>query len=1000
MITFILPLDFSEVKYLALPPTFFTFSLADNLKSSNLFTIATSSGVGSFYLLNISSANASTTNILTYGSVARDSSAINMGAYQYFLVLKVVSGYSTLMLLNKVDFGPLLAVPGLTPPVTIFMLSAAGCYQVNNLLYFAVADNTTSNSLYFKSYLLTINDMCTYRDNSLICHTCISGYYLSNLTANNSCINQSIPGFGLNTATNTLLPCSDPNCSNCSANFAQCVQCSNSSFTLLPNSSCRFTPSSPSPTSPSSAAPAPSSLSLLSAAYDFQSQSATLTFDAEVSLAKANDTAACSFRLDDLVYPERTLNCSDMTADLRTLLAYPNRIVINLNSNYSVLLGRLYISNSSLQILRRSDGLMFAAFPIVVNDVVIGRPSQPVVIAIGAMQVANYVRVPFNFLGVLGSPTASVFLDILFNQFIILQLFEGPFLTYPEEMLANTSVYFGILPFQTPNPFQDWIESDDDCTPSPRFVAYQLGCNFLTNFGVDQLYLASLFLLTATVTTLCRLLLKRYEYQIDTTSKVALPGVPQESEKQIAKPVATTQKETATPNEQNPPRLWGEELFTDLRNSQLQVQRRRLMYWSRTYGLELFLFKVDANQLQIILVSMINLRYWSSSASSAVGGIDGIVWICLFMLLVYQTVRRSKQVWVRVQEYLKLRHKHFDFDGHPFPKVNSGSKQTESPNETVETSSRSKSMLIDAPEELKERMGIFQYFLLELRLPSTFFKLIAPHLFLILKSFSLSLTLVLVINNPLLQILLGVVLESAYLVVLIHSNLHVDRIYIASEVVREICFVTYLVLKSISTSSAITEYVRQEVIGLTMAFILAIMLVISILFIIYSIIWLMISLTKELRKKVTNKTTPLKHANNIMKAIPIPIPRKHESGISSSRSIVKPAIKIPTKVLSPNTTTSPFRVVFVLRLQFISGTSDGPKFLQDSRPMSSSRRSIMESTSVNLLITVQEKSYEKFVESNSRRGVRLSTLSERAKGLFAGVNKRLSIGTRLFRAEK
>ena len=73
----------------------------------------------------------------------------------------------------------------------------------------------------------------------------------------------------------------------------------------------------------------------------------------------------------------------------------------------------------------------------------------------------NTMRAPLTLSLLVVSPNTAIVLDILIMNFLVFQLFEGPYLIYPDLILEWASS-LSLIPFEFANIFKDW-SSKTDC---------------------------------------------------------------------------------------------------------------------------------------------------------------------------------------------------------------------------------------------------------------------------------------------------------------------------------------------------------------------------------------------------------------------------------------------------------------------------------------------------------------------------------------------------------
>ena len=109
-----------------------------------------------------------------------------------------------------------------------------------------------------------------------------------------------------------------------------------------------------------------------------------------------------------------------------------------------------------------------------------------------ALQSANTARLPATVLLMSVSPLAAIVFDLLVMNLLILQMLEGPIMTYPELILSWTSS-LSFSPINIDNPFESWSESAP-CEATDTMVRLKVGCLFLYNYGEDIIVLSATLL--------------------------------------------------------------------------------------------------------------------------------------------------------------------------------------------------------------------------------------------------------------------------------------------------------------------------------------------------------------------------------------------------------------------------------------------------------------------------------------------------------------------------
>ena len=686
------------------------------------------------------------------------------------------------------------------------------------------------------------------------CSTCSSPYYS---TPNGTCISeqQIPPGFGIVPGTNTIASCTDRNCINCPLNIGNCITCDPSCSIL--SGMCVNCGSSESntfglPDCGSNGCP-DCTLDFLSCVIanstdpvysilvinmitsgnntnilttnnpKYYSKYHWTTVPFQVNGGDSNIILNRISQFNASVYDSSNdvrYNCSDLLCNFVVYRARRggNSIVLGFNitfeaDNVTILGGVLTIeAPASLRSLQyplvayknmshvMEAASVFDAYPIVISGInIMGSGGQGLAgFAATAAKTMSYARAPINALVVATSSSMAFYFDYLLGLLFVVALFEGPSVAYPDEILQH-SLGYQLFPFQVPNPWLDWA-AQSDCQTSNALNNNGLMCNILGNSGSSFVQLLATVALNLLLNALCLLVAKWIR------GWLARRGVHLEADFLAVRYAAAS----ASAEELGPGKAVAEvaaEKGGEAKQSLLMRHGKKIASVMKevgtVYGLQFSVMKLDGNQLPIVLYAMVNLRHANYDQTLKLGTVLAAVLIAYFALVTLFSVLLAREVWAKLTAAL-LAERQAKLDA-PL-----------APNDAPADSAKPKDRGLDAYVDVgSSRYWLLGFFFADCRTPKRFFPLLNP-LVCFVRSLVVAGILVFLADRPLLQLALGASTEGLFLAWMWARDLRANRGEHWMDVFAEVAVVAYVALKTV-TASAVSEYLRQYVLGLAMA---------------------------------------------------------------------------------------------------------------------------------------------------------------------------------------
>ena len=320
-------------------------------------------------------------------------------------------------------------------------------------------------------------------DDFRICTKCV-GVSLKPYIFQGRCVSFSeiLPKSGINSMSNEIVPCVDPNCLQCRPNFQICLGCDLVlGYSLSQLGTCEINNST--------------ALKVVSVFYDWRQQTATVEFNSEIVLS--GDKFFLDFTMMDLntsrEYTCEQLDCVKQVQSRGVSVKFER--IINFTKG-SISLHK----NTRLNISRKSDSILFTDYPVqipvdhsvprVFTDASISRATV-VYTSVKALQI------PSTLFFAAVHPSLSVLFDETFAKITAIAFYSSPPMAVLDQAIL-TFKKITIIPFVIPNLF-GWLLIPDNCKPSFMLERYEYECQFAANFGVDLTIFLFMVVLTLIV---------------------------------------------------------------------------------------------------------------------------------------------------------------------------------------------------------------------------------------------------------------------------------------------------------------------------------------------------------------------------------------------------------------------------------------------------------------------------------------------------------------------
>jgi len=616
----------------------------------------------------------------------------------------------------------------------------------------------------------------------------------------------TIPGVGLDPNDNyeSILPCEDKNCIDCSKDIRVCS--------------------------------AISERKLIEYTYfDKLKKTAVIKFTAKFSanppvILKAENVS---------IYDEMTHKLIKCNASTCKLTIIEDTILISLqNLGANIHKGTLTLTKafSTQSILSEDHTLAFnPAFPISVDNVFIWDPTDPSAstpdttietIARTAVMTASVVR-SFGSIGNIAfNPSGSVNMDKMMSEFLYLKLVSGPFMYYPElifkytggktELFFNTISPGDSLRIKIDGKIQDKYENgqtSSSCVVPKRYAEFAIQCSLIANYGGDLVALALYFLIFSSISYAYHAFCKRSRDRIEqpslaidskrksvtriTDQKRVIHG---SSLKKVAKPSVSLNKIA-----------YARKISDSIEPSQMEVStqckkwtckdllRKVFSDMGKEYGLKYFFFSVYGISLEFLIYSVLSgfkssNSHWMNPAGTI------LAWIFIMLYIAYTGV-----LFIMPKQIQKALSKIVENSNEPVPKS--------------QKPQLLKSINLSSMKLYYFFTGPYHY----LPLPPTLYSIHLPTLSL-LRSIILSLVLLHLSSLQFLQPLILSIIQLVYVVVLFCVSSTGRRWDYTREIISQLSALGYLVIVTVANAD-VGEEKRQEVLGMVGALFLLVVLI-------------------------------------------------------------------------------------------------------------------------------------------------------------------------------
>ena len=268
-----------------------------------------------------------------------------------------------------------------------------------------------------------------------------------------------------------------------------------------------------------------------------------------------------------------------------------------------------------------------------------------------------------------------------------------------------------------------------------------------------------------------------------------------------------------------------------------------------TYGVTFFIVKLEATQLDMITLMVLNFWNYGEGVIEMYGVFLSLIFTIYYLLQGYFTYTFAQQIWQEVQKYRNEAKSHEDEKG--------------AQKRPYVTTAPNKINTVDQPTQEVELDSFFRTndsrsFMFErLKVPNKFEQLCEP-LARLARSFLLAFALVVLASVPLIQVITASIVEAGYLLFIIKSNIKASRSEFVYEVFGEGLIILYLVGKMLTIPDLFSESTNQTVLGIIIGWLLILYSFVGILFALYSLCLALWESIQNCRKKTDSEKQSVK----------------------------------------------------------------------------------------------------------------------------------------------
>lgn len=432
----------------------------------------------------------------------------------------------------------------------------------------------------------------------LICDLCDvpNGFYLF---AGTQCIKSVIelPRQGLDVSTNSFKECQVANCKKCQADYRTCTECTAGGF-VLANNQCTQSCQGPQ-----------CDLQLKYAEFQGKRQRITVVFAEKIEDIELNFLKIVLSQAN-----QPSITCSQSICNLEMMLDGQG-FYITIKIDTDILDAKMHItleSPSQHIIQTESRSKAFQAYPIEILHIYrVSESSSTVgVLASGISKTTSIAKPILSVLYPIFSPGLSGALDYMMSTFSYITNLNGPFLMYPQYVLAlfNTASY---LPESWPSVFS-YVWDEEQTPAKGNFGKNGLLTNIFENFGNDIILIYCLLLLCGSLALAAYLYLQKY-WKKEVSWKIHL-----------------------------------NELGT---NDPFRVKAMKFL--NSSFGITFLFSKMDSVMMEVVGYSMISLCSNIDSPSKFGSFVASVLFLAYYGWHTYALYRLAKEVKIKAKQLVE-----------------------------------------------------------------------------------------------------------------------------------------------------------------------------------------------------------------------------------------------------------------------------------------------------------------------------------------------------------
>ena len=532
---------------------------------------------------------------------------------------------------------------------------------------------------------------------------------------------------------------------------------------------------------------------------------------------------------------QKSYQCQSATATTGIrceLVPLSNGFQIKFTSDVSIVKGKVIIQDPAQQnnpkgyIRAASSKVLFKDYPIVIDGLSFAENKALESAAVPLIVVTVASSILVTGISVLSFQIAAL-LDRFICELGFIKLLEGRVLVFPERVFDSSmslSTYIPVSLIGVP----DWMLAFQDmstCVPSPAMARNDLYCSILANMGPDVFALAILITICVVISATSNRII---DYRI---RKKGLDSPKPEQESSIRKDWTCLGRGYIPPD------------------VQLTMTDRFLVGLRETYGVTFFIVKLEATQLDMITLMVLNFWNYGEGIVEMYGVFLSLIFTIYYLLQGYFTYTFAQQIWQEVQKYRNEAKLHEDEKG-----AQKRAFVTTAPNKITTSKQPIKDVTL---EQYVPVQNLLQFMFQDREIPNKFEQLCEP-LARLARSFLLAFALVVLASVPLIQVITASIVEAGYLLFIIKSNIKASRSEFVYEVVSFCLIILYLVGKMLTIPDLFSESTNQTVLGIIIGWLLILYSFVGILFALYSLCLALWESIQNCRKKTDSEKQSIK----------------------------------------------------------------------------------------------------------------------------------------------